>query len=77
MKRGEGLLGALATDNDVALDAKAFRAENTLRVRAFWPEAGYSPGKQRLSRLDGELHRLAAFAGCDRVEYLPDWLRAG
>lgn len=24
MKRGEGLLGALATDNDVALDAKAF-----------------------------------------------------
>lgn len=37
MKRGEGLLGALATDNDVALDAKAFmrnlRRHGILRYR--------------------------------------------
>ncbi len=58
------------------IDAKAFRAENTLRVRAFWPEAGVTTTKQRLARLDAELHRLAAFAGCDRVEYLPDWLQS-
>lgn len=37
MKRGEGLLGALASDNDVALDAKAFmrnlRRHGVLRYR--------------------------------------------
>ena len=37
MKRGEGLLGALATDNEVALDAKAFmrnlRRHGVLRYR--------------------------------------------
>ncbi len=58
------------------IDAKAFRDENTLRVRAFWPEAGVRVGVQRIKRLDDELHRLAAFAGCERVDYLPDWLRA-
>ncbi len=57
------------------IDAKAFRDDKTLRVRAFWPEPGVSTGKQRLARLDAELHRLAAFAGCDRVDYQPDWLR--
>ncbi|MBC2837542.1 winged helix-turn-helix domain-containing protein [Paragemmobacter straminiformis] len=58
------------------IDAKAFRDDGALRVRAFWPEAGVKIGPQRLRRLDGELDRLAAFAGCARVEYLPDWLRA-
>ena len=57
------------------IDAKAFRDETTLRVRAFWPEAGVKPTRQRLARLDAELARLSAFAGCDRVEYLPEWLR--
>ncbi len=57
------------------LDAKAFRDEAVLRVKAFWPEAGVAPGPQRLRRLDGALTRLADFAGCGRVEYLDGWLR--
>ncbi len=57
------------------IDAKAFRDESTLRVRAFWPEPGVAMGRQRLARLDAELHRLALFAGCDRVAYLADWRR--
>jgi len=57
------------------LDAKAFKQEGALRVKAFWPEAGVKMTKLRLGKLDGELHRLARFAGCDRVEYLPGWQR--
>jgi uncharacterized protein len=57
------------------LDAKAFRDEAVLRVKAFWPEVGVKPGPQRLRRLDGALERLAAFAGCTSVEYLDGWLR--
>lgn len=58
------------------LDAKAFRDESVLRVKAFWPEAAVKPGPQRLRRLDGAISRLAEFAGCDRVEYMDGWLRA-
>ncbi len=58
------------------LDAKAFKSEAILRVKAFWPEAGIKLSKERLEKLDGEMHRLARFAGCDRVEYLPGWQRA-
>jgi uncharacterized protein YcaQ len=58
------------------LDAKAHRDENLLRVRAFWPEPGIRTGKGRLAALQAELQRLAEFAGCDRVEFAPDWLRA-
>jgi hypothetical protein len=57
------------------LDAKAFRDEAVLKVRAFWPEARVRMGKGRLARLEAELDRLARFAGCDRVDYLADWLR--
>ncbi|NEY90062.1 winged helix-turn-helix domain-containing protein [Tabrizicola oligotrophica] len=57
------------------LDAKAFKAESVLRVRAFWPEVGVRLTKVRLGRLEAELHRLAKFAGCDRVEFLPGWQR--
>jgi uncharacterized protein len=57
------------------IDAKAFRDASTLRVKAFWPEQGVTVGSGRLARLDAELHRLARFAGCDRVEFLPDWYR--
>lgn len=57
------------------IDAKAHRQDQTLRVRAFWPEPGVSLGAGRLARLDGALHRLAVFAGCDKVEYLPGWQR--
>ncbi|MBI1170989.1 winged helix-turn-helix domain-containing protein [bacterium] len=57
------------------IDAKAFRDEGCLRVRAFWPEAGVAMGSGRRQRLEAELDRLARFAGCDRVVFDPGWLR--
>jgi uncharacterized protein YcaQ len=57
------------------LDAKAFKAEATLRIKAYWPEAGVRLTKARADKLDAELRRLARFAGCDRVDYLPGWQR--
>ena len=57
------------------LDAKAYKAEGALRVKAFWPEAGVKLTKARLDKLDAEMQRLARFSGCDRVEFLPDWQR--
>ena len=57
------------------LDARADRGAGVLRVRAFWPEAGVRWGSGREGRLMAELDRLARFAGCDRVELAPDWLR--
>jgi uncharacterized protein len=57
------------------IDVKAFRDVQALRVKGFWPEAGIRMGHQRLARLEAELDRLARFAGCDRTEYLPGWLR--
>jgi uncharacterized protein len=57
------------------IDVKAFRDAGALRVKAFWPEAGVKLTKARLSKLGVELDRLAAFAGCERVEFLDGWLR--
>jgi len=57
------------------IDMKAFRAENRLHVRAFWPEKGVRVSKGRLQRLEAELNRMARFAGCSRIGFEPDWLR--
>jgi uncharacterized protein YcaQ len=57
------------------IDAKAHRDAGTLRVKAFWPEAGVRLTRLRLARLEAELDRLARFAGCDRVEFLYGWER--
>jgi uncharacterized protein YcaQ len=57
------------------IDAKAHRDVGTLRVKAFWPEAGVRLTKQRRARLEAELDRLARFAGCERVEFLDGWER--
>lgn len=57
------------------IDVKAHRDASALRVRAFWPEAGLRLGAGRLARLEAELARLAAFAGCDRVAFENDWQR--
>ncbi|TXI01515.1 MAG: winged helix-turn-helix domain-containing protein [Pseudorhodobacter sp.] len=57
------------------LDAKAFKQEGVLRVKAFWPEAGVRLTKARGAKLEAELDRLARFSGCDRVEFLPGWRR--
>lgn len=57
------------------IDTKAHRDEGCLRVRAFWPEAGVTMGKRRIAALEKELHRLARFAGCDRIDFAQDWMR--
>jgi uncharacterized protein YcaQ len=57
------------------IDAKAFRDEDCLRVRAFWPEAGVRMGTGRLARLESELARLARFAGVSRLDFTAGWLR--
>jgi uncharacterized protein len=57
------------------IDAKAFREAGALRVKAFWPEAGVKLTKGRRAKLEGELARLARFAGCDRVEFPDGWER--
>ena len=57
------------------IDAKAHRDANVLRVKAFWPEAGIKLSAGRQSKLEAELARLAAFSGCDRIEFLPGWQR--
>ena len=57
------------------IDAKAFRDAGSLRVKGFWPEAGVKLTKGRLAKLEAELDRLAAFAGCGRVEFLDGWER--
>lgn len=57
------------------LDAKAHRSEGTLRVRAFWPEAGVQLTQARTAKLMAELDRLARFSNCNRVEFLPGWER--
>lgn len=64
---GERLVGRI--------DVKAFREAGALRVKAFWPEAGVRLTKARRAKLEAELDRLAAFAGCERVEFLDGWER--
>jgi uncharacterized protein len=57
------------------IDVKAFRDAGSLRVKAFWPEAGVKLTKARQAKLEAELDRLARFAGCERVEFLDGWER--
>jgi len=65
--QGERLVGRV--------DAKAFRQDSTLRVRAFWPETGIRASAARMDGLGAALERLATFSGCDKVDRAPDWLR--
>ena len=57
------------------IDVKADRDGDRLAVRAFWAEAGVKRTQGRLSRLESELDRMAAFAGVSDVTYAVDWLR--
>jgi len=65
---GDGLVGRT--------DVKAVRDAGSLRVRAFWPEAGVRLARARMAGLEAELDRLARFAGCARVAFLDGWPRA-
>ncbi|MFA9232118.1 MAG: winged helix-turn-helix domain-containing protein [Microgenomates group bacterium] len=57
------------------IDVKAFRDESVLRIKALWPEVMCTWTPARQIELEAELHRLAAFAGCDKVEFTDGWLR--
>jgi uncharacterized protein YcaQ len=57
------------------IDVKADRDSDRLAVRAFWAEAGVKMTQGRLTRLESELDRMAAFAGVSDVTYAADWLR--
>ncbi|MEL6516292.1 MAG: crosslink repair DNA glycosylase YcaQ family protein [Pseudomonadota bacterium] len=57
------------------VDAK--RADNTLIVRAFWPERGVRMGKARRSGLQAGLERVRHIAGVDAVAYCDGWMRSG
>jgi hypothetical protein len=58
------------------VDAKAQRDRGVLAVRAVWPEAGVRIGGGRITAVEAALDRLARFAGCERVEFAPGWLRS-
>ena len=57
------------------IDARARRADGVLAVAGLWLEPGIRPAKARLAKIDSQLQRLAAFAGCERVEYESGWLK--
>jgi uncharacterized protein YcaQ len=57
------------------IDVKAFRDAGALRIRAFWPEAGVRLTRARAAKLEAELHRLAALAGCTVIEFAEGWNR--
>ncbi len=57
------------------IDMKARRDVGALQVRALWPEPDVTFGTGRMNRLEAELHRVARFAGCDRVAFDAGWHR--
>lgn len=65
--QGERLVGRV--------DMKAFRAEDTLRVRALWPEQDVAWGKGRHSAFEAELDRIKHLAGVSKIEFENDFLK--
>lgn len=57
------------------IDMKREGETGCLGVSALWPERGVTFGKGRLNRLEAELHRVARFSGCERMNFRNDWLR--
>lgn len=58
------------------VDMKAFRDQDTLRVRALWPEPKIRWGAQRQRAFETEVQRLTKLAGVSQVEFEDGWLRA-
>lgn len=58
------------------IDMKAFRADDTLRVRALWPERGVRWGKGRQRALEIELDRMLRLAGVSQLAFEDGWMRA-
>jgi uncharacterized protein YcaQ len=67
LMQGERLVGRV--------DMKAFRNEDTLRVRALWPESAVLWGKGRTAALNAELERIRHLAGVGRIAFEDGWLR--
>lgn len=56
------------------INMKRDAATSALIVTAFWPEKTVRMGKARLSKLIGEIERMARFAGCRDVKFQTGWL---
>ena len=54
---------------------KAFRDQDTLRVKALWPERGVRWTAQRAKAFETEVQRLTKLAGVTKVEFEDNWLR--
>ncbi|WP_421856102.1 winged helix-turn-helix domain-containing protein [Oricola sp.] len=63
--RGDRLIGRI--------DMKAERNRGALAVRRFWPEKGVRRSAALYDGLDGELQRVARFAGVETVDYADGW----
>lgn len=57
------------------VDMKAFRAEDTLRIKAVWPETAVQWGKGRQDAFEAELDRIKRLAGVAKIEFEDGWLR--
>ncbi len=57
------------------VDMKAFRDQDTLRVRALWPEPKVRWGVERQRAFKGELQRLIRLAGVSQIAFEDGWLR--
>lgn len=58
------------------VDMKAFRDQDTLIVKALWPELGVKWGALRQRAFEAELDRLTRLAGVTRVAFEDGWLRS-
>lgn len=57
------------------VDMKAFRDQDTLRVRALWPEPKVRWGVERQRAFEGEVQRLIRLAGVSQIAFENDWLK--
>ena len=57
------------------LDMKADREADALTVTAVWPEGRLRLTKPRMQKLEAELERLRAFAGCAALRFENAWQR--
>ena len=58
------------------VDMKAFRDQDTLRIRALWPEPDVKWGKARQSAFEAEIDRMTKLAGVSKIAFEDGWLRA-
>jgi len=57
------------------VDMKAFRDQDTLRVRALWPEPKVRWGVERQRAFEGEIQRLLKLAVVSKIAFENDWLK--